>query len=61
MTVGIDTKPFEFEDERLEKLSTATFLIIDTQRRLPQLRDLSMLLLAVEASFPNYILLQVRL
>ena len=61
MTVGIDTKRFEFEDERLVKLSTATFLIIDTQRRLPQLRDLSILLLAVEASFPNYILLQVRL
>ena len=61
MTVGIDTKPFEFKDERLENLSTVTFLIIDAQRRLPQLRDLSILLLAVEASFPSYIFHQVRL
>ena len=61
MTVGIDTKPFGFEDERLEKLSTATFLIIDAQRRLPQLRDLGTLLLAVEVCSPLHIFHQVRL
>ena len=36
------------------------FLIVDAQRRQPQLRDLGMLLLALEASYPDDMFLEVR-